>query len=167
MPPRIPDTVREAILRDIRAGQHSCRAIATKHRVSRTTVSALAKTEGVVDAFGRQQTQNATAARVVDNKARRARIAADLLVDAQRLRERAWTPHPVVVNTSDGPEVVTLPLPPPRDAQAIYTAVGIAVQRSMELDKYDADQGVDADRSMLVDLRDALRTARDSTQARP
>ena len=74
MPARTPDHKRAAILTDVRSGG-TCRSIAVKHGVSRTTVSNLAKESGIEDPFGRQQTQKATEAKAIDHKARLVAIA--------------------------------------------------------------------------------------------
>jgi hypothetical protein len=159
MPARIPDHKRTQILASIRAGEETCRGIARHHNVSDATVRKIAKDAGITDAFTREQTKAATRARVVDMAARRARIAEDLLDDVARLRERAWSEYPVVVNTSDGPEVIHLPRPPLRDVQAAYTSVGIAMDKHLGITRHDADPGVESGRSMLVTLAAAVGVA--------
>jgi hypothetical protein len=149
---------RAAILDDIKAGG-TCRGIARKHEVSDASVRKIAKDAGITDAFSRAQTENATRARTADMKAQRAQLAADLLADAQRLRERAWSPSQVVVGTKDGADIVTLDLPPLRDTREAYTAIGIAIDKHGKLGEMDADHGVGEAKAMLTDLMGALGQA--------
>jgi len=129
--------VRAAILADIKAGTLSRAKIAATHGVSRASVTNIATTAGVTDPFDRTATQKATQVAAVDARAARARLCADLMLDALRLRERAWAPYPVVTNTADGPEITMLPQPPLRDVQAAYTALGIAIDKALKVDAYD------------------------------
>lgn len=159
MPARIPDTKRAAILADIHAGTKSRAQIGRDHAVSPQTVSNIAKDAGVTDAFSRLQTENATRAAVADNRSRRAQIAAQLLDDVARFRERAWSPYTYYERGSDGPELVTLDLPPLKEAKEAYVAIGISLQRHAELEKFDADRGDEQARSMLGDLAEAIGKA--------
>lgn len=138
----------------------SCRGIATKHKVSVSTVSKIASDEG--ESFERSQTEQATRARVADLAAMRAQLAADLLADTQRLRERAWASYQVVQNTKDGPEVVTLDRPPLRDVQAAYTSIAIAADKAAMLIKQDSDGGVDKAKGIVGALVEGLRAAADA-----
>lgn len=141
MPKPLPPKKRAAILADIKAGQKSRNAIARDHGVSTSTVSGIASSEGLTDAFDRSGTEAATRARVIDCKAAREQLKADLLADAQRFRERAWSPYQVVVSTPEGAEVVTLDLPPLTEARAAYTAIGIAIDKSLRLEQHDSGEG--------------------------
>ncbi len=159
MPPRLPDDKRAAILADIRAGALGNRQIASKHGISPSTVTKLAKDSGANNAFERSQTAKATHAVVEDNRSRRARIASELLDDVARFRERAWSKYTYYERGSDGPELVTLELPPLKEAKEAYVAIGISLQRHAELEKLDADRGDEGARSMLGDLAEALEHA--------
>lgn len=161
MPAPIPDNVRTAILADIQAGEKGCRAIARDHGVSPDTVSQAARDAGILDAFGRTQTETATRARQADLAARRAQIAELLLDDIERLRDRAWEPYQVVTSSQHGAEITTLPLPPLRDAQAAYTSIAISLDKHLALVRHDGDTGGDLEsaRSLLGDLGRALGVA--------
>lgn len=161
MPAPLAAEVRAAILTDITAGTLSARAIAKKHGVASSTVSKLAADNGVANAFERAQTQKATRAQEHDSRARRAALAAALLDDAARLRERAWQPYVVVVGTAQGAERVTLELPPLGDVRSAYTAVGIVIDKHLALDRHDStgQAGADDVRSMLGTLGAALADA--------
>lgn len=121
MPPRIPDDKRADILADVQAGEKSRGKIAREHGVSTTTVSKIAREEGIDQPFSREQTEKATAAAVTDAKARRAALASDALTGAQaaldRLRER-------VADMSD------------RD---LITLFGVATDKHVALDRHDSD----------------------------
>ena len=110
MPKPLPPKKRAAILADIKAGQKSRNQVARDHGVSTSTVSGIAKQANLTEAFDRSGTEAATRARVIDCKAAREQLKSDLLADAQRFRERAWSPYQVVVSTPEGAEVVTLDL---------------------------------------------------------
>lgn len=161
MPAPIPDNVRAAILTDIQAGEKGCRAIARDHDVSDGTVRNIAEDAGILDAFTRVNTENATRARQSDLAARRAVIAEMLLDDIQALRDRAWQPYQVVTSSQHGAEITELPLPPLRDAQAAYTSIAVALDKHLALVRHDGDTGGDLDsaRSLLGDLGRALGLA--------
>jgi transposase-like protein len=159
MPPRIDDDKRAEILNDIQAGVLSRNAIARKHGVASSTVAVIADENGIEDAFDRTKVENATRARTADMRARRALLAEGLLVDAELLRDRAWSKYPIAVTTMKGPELVELPAPPLDQIRNAYVAVGIALQRHMELVKHDADTGATEVKSMLGSLATGLEAA--------
>lgn len=164
--PRISDAKRAAIADDIRAGG-TCRGIATKHSVSADSVRRIAAAENIPDPFVRTATESATRARVADLAAMRAQLAADLLADTQRLRQRAWESYQIVQNTKDGPVVVDLERPPLRDVQAAYTSIAIAADKSAMLVRQDSDGGVEHARGVIGALADALRTTAENLPGEP
>lgn len=144
MPKPLSTRKRNTVLADIRAAKangSSVRKIATAHGIAPSTVTRIAKEHGLGDAFERSQTRKATRAREDDCKALRAQLKLDLLTDAQRFRKRAWESYQVVVGTPEGAEIVHLDLPPLPDARAAYTAIGIAVDKSIRLEQHDSDEG--------------------------
>lgn len=136
--PRLPDDKRAAILADIKAGELGNREIARRHGVSPGTVTNIARASRAANVFERSQTEKATRAVVADNRAARAVLAADLLSDAQKLRHRAWSPYSYYERGREGPELVTLDLPPLREVKEAYAALGISVQRHLELERHDS-----------------------------
>jgi hypothetical protein len=145
VPPPLSDRKRRAILADIEAEADSCRGIAAKHGVSRTTVSDLAKKNGF--AFGRQQTKRATEAAVVDAKARRAEISRKFLEKADKLLDQMDRPH-LVFNfggkDNDYNERL-LDAPPTADLRNLMTSAAIAFDKHMAADRHDNDdQGLAA-----------------------
>ena len=165
MPARIPNTTRTAILADIHAGTKGRNQIARDHGVSVGTVTNIATKAGIGQtAFDRSASEKATQAVLADNRSRRAEIAAQLLDDVTRFRQRAWSPYTYYERGSDGPELVTLDLPPLKEAKEAYVAIGISLQRHAELEKLDAGRGDENARSMLGDLADAIsQAARDAS----
>lgn len=159
MPKPLPADKRAAILKDIQAGQKSRNQIARDHGVSVSTVSGIAKDAGLTDAFDRSKTKSATRAREVDCKALRAQLKQDLLEDAQRLRARAWKPYQVVVSTPQGADIVTLEEPPLAEVRSAFTAIGIAIDKSIVLERHDSADGAADAKSMLGSLADALGMA--------
>lgn len=154
----LPPEKRDAILADIRAGGKSLTQIAKDHQVGKATVHGIAKKAGLADAFDRTQTEQATQAHAADARARREQLKLALLGDAERLRKRAWEQYEVVVDSrQDGPQTMTLDLPPLQDVRAAYAAIGIAIDKSVRLDQYDStDSDVDA-KSMIGDLAEGIR----------
>jgi hypothetical protein len=167
VPPPIPDNIRTAILADVRAHRGSCRSIGRTHGVSDATVRKLAKDAGLVDAFSRAQTENATRARVADIKAQRAQLAVDLLSDVHRLRHRAWSPYVMPVSGPEGVELVELKLPPLGEVRNAYTSIGIAVDKHLALIRVDADAGTEEARSMIGALAAGLQVAYEQMQGAP
>lgn len=159
MPEPLAEDKRAAILADIHAGTKSRNQIARDHSVAASTVTRLAKDANVNEAFDRSKTEKATRAKAVDVKALREQLKQDLLADAQRFRERAWGPYQVVVSTPHGADIVTLDEPPLTEARAAYTAIGIAIDKSLVLEKHDAVDGAAGAKSMLANLADALGVA--------
>ena len=139
MPKPIPAEQRAAILDDIRAGRKSRNQIARDHGVAASTVTRVAQDANVENAFDRSETEKATRARAVDVKALREQLKQDLLEDAQRFRQRAWSPYQVVVSTPQGADIVTIDEPPLTEARAAYTAIGIAIDKSLRLEQHDTD----------------------------
>jgi transposase-like protein len=157
MPKPLPEEKRAAILEDIQAGEKSRNQIARDHGVSVSTVTGIAKAEGLTEAFDRSRTEKATRAKAVDVKALREQLKLDLLEDAQRLRRRAWSPYQVVVSTPQGADVVTIDEPPLGEARAAYTAIGIAIDKSLVLEKHDSTGGDSGAGSMLDALAEGIR----------
>lgn len=138
MPPRIPDDKRAAILADIQAGTKGRNQIARDHDVSVGTVTKIAKDEAVTDAFDRSQVEKATKAAVADSRSRRAQLASDLLDDAEKLRNRAWSAYSYYERGQGGPELVTLDLPPLKEVKEAYVSLGVAVDKHVALERHDA-----------------------------
>jgi transposase-like protein len=160
MPTRIPDAKRAKIAADIRAKGMSRNEIARKYRVSAASVGNIAAEEGIEDAFDRTHVAKAAHAKAADNKVRRAQLASDLLDDAQRLRQRAWSPYSIAMSTPQGVEVIELELPPLPDVRSAYTAIGIASDKTIAIEKHDTqDDGADHAKSMLGRLFTGLAEA--------
>jgi hypothetical protein len=140
MPSPIPEETRAAVLEDIASEEElSTRTIADRHGVSESTVRKIAKDNGFTDAFTRANTENATRARVADMASRRAELAAGLLEDAEKLRKRAWSKYIHVANGSEGLESIELDLPPLSEVRNAYAALGISVDKHLQLVKHDTD----------------------------
>lgn len=156
MPQRMAPGKRAAILRDIKAGGQSRNQIARTHGVAASTVGKIATDEGIDDAFDRTHALKGARAKAIDNRAKRAQLESDLLDDAQKFRERAWSMYKVVVGGTEGAEVVELDLPPLQDARAAYTAIGIIVDKSVAIEKHDSGDDAEAAKSVLAAVMDGL-----------
>ncbi|WP_025620355.1 helix-turn-helix domain containing protein [Salinispora cortesiana] len=111
--------------------------------------------------FDRTATRAATEAKRDDARAKRAALANALLDDANRLRQRLWQEACYVDH--GGKEFFrvdwTMPEPTFADKQKIMQSVGIAIDKAVRLDEYDADPGIDAAKSMLGALARSLGAA--------
>lgn len=111
--------------------------------------------------FDRARTAEATRAKVVDAKARRAQLANDLLDDAQRLRRQMWKPCKAFNfgGKDNSYNEVQLDEPTFADKLKIMQAAGLAADKHVRLVELDADQGIDDAKAMLADLAEALGQA--------
>ncbi|WP_156366038.1 helix-turn-helix domain-containing protein [Nocardiopsis sp. NRRL B-16309] len=164
MPPRIPDEKRAAIVADLQAGK-TRNQIARDHDVSPSTVSKVANEEQ--HAFDRTQVIHATRAKQADNRARRARLSADLLSDAERLRKQLW--EPTTIGAFGGREgdwhTAEVEEPPFADKRAILSSVQTAVRAHTELEKVDAAGSADGAKSMLGNLFATVKQAWEAESA--
>jgi len=150
------DPAKRAQIRPLHDSGMSLTAIAAKLGTSPATISKYATLDGIP--FDRSMTVKATAAHKVDLAAMRADLAHGLLTDAAWFREQARLPGQRM--TVQG-VLVDLSRPEAGDARNWMTSLGIAVQRSMELEKFDSDRGVGDAVSVLDSLSAALKTAAD------
>jgi hypothetical protein len=116
------------------AAGKSCREIAAEVGRSASTVSAMAKANG--HSFARAGTEKATAARVVDNAAKRAALATRLADAADEMLDRA---------RASGTST---------DAKNYMIAAGIAVDKSVVLDRVANPEG--QAKGLLEQLVDSL-----------
>ncbi len=155
-------TDEDATLRQLHAEGKSLHAIAGIMGKSKPTVSVHAKTLGLT--WDRTRTANATQARSIDAKARRASLQVSLLEDAERLRAELWLPVEYVDHGGkDFVEVRwTMPTPSYQDRLRIMQTVGAAIDRSLKLADHDST-GADAVRSLLGGI--AVQLGIDDTPA--
>lgn len=128
-------------VRDLHANGLGRNAIAEQMGRSGRTVSRIAAELGLT--FDRERTKAATAAKVIDAKARRAALALALLDDAALLRAQLWSPAKAFnfggkENTYNE---VTLDEPTFADKRNIAQAVSVLLDRSIKLDAYDKGDG--------------------------
>ena len=134
MPPRMAPDKRAAILAAIRAGGPR-NQIARDHSVSSSTVTRIARENGLTDAFDRSQTKKATEAKLVDHQAalaalasRFASVAGNILASYEAMTAEDWaevSPH----------------------TRAI--ALGICADKARELAPDGGEAQVEAARSLL------------------
>ena len=160
MPPPLDPELRAAIIASIKAGGKR-NEIAREHHVSVSTVSRIAQQEGLGDAFDRSQTENATRAMQIDNKARRAGISARLLDKAEQCLDLMDEPY--LVHSFGGKDNTynehLLDRPPSTDMRNFMTTAAVAIDKHAVLEKLDSDQGAAGARSMLLNLSAALNVA--------
>lgn len=163
MPRPIEPEKREAILADIRGGQLGRNEIARKHGVAGSTVGKVASDEGLLDAFDRAETENATRAKRADLAKERAEVSALLLRRAKEALLQFDQPH-VVFNIGGKDNVYTEHLmdrPPTGDMRNLAIVAGVAIQRHIELDRHDSDDGASDAASLVKALAAGLNAAAD------
>lgn len=153
MPDPTPADVIERI-RDLATAGMGCNEIARQLNVSPRTVSRYAPP----GAFDRSATLAAVKARQADMAERRAKLAADLLEDAERMRRQLWEPTVVFNfggkdNTYEDHE---LPEQPTEGKRTLMQAVSTAVAAHVRLVDHDGDGGLDEAKSVLDGFMDAV-----------
>lgn len=138
--PPVDSKTRAKIRRLAREGL-SQSEVARRCDVSRSTVAKVCAESRPPISFDRSKTREAVAAHAVDLKARRQRLAADMLDDVDQLRARMWTEHTVQGVTKDGEHWQYEDVYGPRDLQALFTSTGIAIDKHLVLVRHDSDGG--------------------------
>lgn len=148
---------RASIVASIRAGK-ARNEVARESGRSPGTITTIARDEGL--SFERAgEVAAATEARQADNRARRAALIGALYEDADWMRQKLRERHTVHDFTKDG-EFVTgeIDLPTAGDMRAYMTAVGIALDKALLLER--ADGGADGQaRGLLERLIDGIEGA--------
>lgn len=148
-------------VRELHSQGLSRNAIGKELRRSGRTVSRIAAELGLE--FERSdRTRAATAAKKADGQARRAQLQLDALDAAGRLFSQMFAPTKVYnfggkendYNEREHDE------PPFRDKRDIATAIKALADTALKLAEYDKATGNEDEKSMLVDLRQALIDAR-------
>lgn len=134
--------------------------------VSAGTVTNIARALGL--SFDRSETAAATAAKVVDLKARRAAIQARLIARAEKVLDRLeGDTYTALVKTAGGAEEVReLHFVPARDEKDLQYVVGGYLIADERLQRASGDSGEDATRSMLSGLFQDVQGAWETAKAR-
>jgi hypothetical protein len=162
----VTDAERDRV-RQLHAAGRGRNEIALELDRSAGIVSKIAKQLGL--SFDRAVTRAATAAKVADAKAKRARLMHDLLADAEQLRRQLFAPCKVHAfgGKDNTYNEAALERPPFRDQRDIVQAVSVAVNASLRLDLHDGDAGADEARSMIGALAAGLQVAYEQMQSAP
>lgn len=158
MPKPLPPDLRNAIAEAIRAGGKR-NQIAREHGVSPSTVSKIARDDGLTNAFDRTHTENATRAKQADNRAMRAELARRLLVKANEFIDLMDQPHKVFNfgGKDNTYNEKTLPRPPASDLRNLMTAAAVAIDKHVVIERLDSGAGADQAASLLGSLFDQLQ----------
>lgn len=138
MPAPLNPEHRARITQAIREGGQR-NTIAREHNVSGSTVSGIAKAEGIH--FDRSQTRHARVALAEDYASRRAQLREDLLADAIKVRQRFWKPCTVFKFGGKDNTLNSIDLPEPdfEGQRHIATTVGTLVDKLAVLERVEAD----------------------------
>lgn len=150
MPQRKPITDAERVrVVELHNAGWSRAAIARDLGRAPSTVGKIAAAAGVD--FDRTRTEQATAAKQADNRAKRADLESLLLDDALELRKRLWQPARVYAfgGKENDYNEAWLDEPPFADKRQIMQTAGTAVDKAIKIAAVDADNGADEAKSML------------------
>lgn len=126
----------EAKLKQLHGQGLSLNEIARQLHRSNSTIGKYSKQLGL--SYARARTKNATKAKQADAAALRAELKLRLLREAREFMNDLHRPQLVYSFTQRGEYVEhEMPKPPPADARNLMTSVGIALQRSIELERVD------------------------------
>nr|WP_302475382.1 helix-turn-helix domain-containing protein [Nocardiopsis sp. HUAS JQ3] len=160
------DPATRARARELHAQGWKRNAIARELGMSGSTVSGIIHAAG--KSFDRTATEAATEARVADTAAtraelaeRRARLSAELLGDAEKLRALLWQPfrHGEFGGKDNVWSEVSLPQPPVGAQRTILASVHQAIKDHIELERLDSDNGVADAAGVLGDILSGVRAA--------
>lgn len=142
-------------------------AIAERTGLSPASVSKLAHGAGLE--FDRTRVAAATAAKTVDNRARRAELETGLLDDAARLRAQLFAPMTAFAfgGKDNDYNEHEIPQPDARSQKDIMAAVGTAITASAKLAELNTAVGEETGRSMLGALAEGLQRAYAALPAEP
>jgi len=109
--------------------------------------------------FDRAATAAAVKARQTDLAARRAALAANLLADAERLREQMWQPGVVYAFGGKDNDYNEHPVdePPAAEKRTLMQAATAAMTAHLKLIDHDVDNGVDEARDVAKAIAEGLR----------
>ncbi|MFG3136119.1 hypothetical protein ACGFZA_07835 [Streptomyces sp. NPDC048211] len=143
-------------LRALHADGLGRNAIAREMDIAPAAVSRTAARLGLT--FDRSKIQAATAARLADLAERRSLLAEDLITDAEKLRAQIWQPHLYWDwgGKDHDYDDKLADEPTPGDKRALMGAAGMAIDRSLKLAPAEESSGLDAAKSMLGSLGEAL-----------
>lgn len=143
-------------LRELHARGLGRNAISREMGITNSVVSRTAAHLGLD--FDRSKIQAATQARLADLAERRALLAEDLQGDAEKLRAQMW--EETTVYAFGGKENTfndhTFDEAPAAEKRALMGTAGMAIDRSLKLAPAEASSGLDAAKSMLGSLGEAL-----------
>lgn len=156
MPGGTIDPERFDELRDLHTQGYGRNRIAREMDVPPVMVSRTAEHLGLT--FDRSQIQAATEARLADLAERRSMLAEDLIGDAEKLRAQMWEPTTVFSfggkdNTYEDHDFDEAPA---AEKRSLMSTAGMAIDRSLKLAPTQESSGLDAAKSMLGSLGDAL-----------
>lgn len=163
---RIDPAVRTAIETELQAGSGRSRAaIAREHGVSTRTVQRFADQLGLRDPWNTADTRKATEAATDRRRALRSQLADQLLTEdipllraqlREPMRKTVVLPGPDGASTErvDEDDAVVA-----RARQALMTSVGIAVDKTIAIDKHDVQDDADQAGEVLGKLFDGLGAA--------
>lgn len=163
-PPKVTQTHRDRVA-DLHSRGYGRNAIARELDLAPATITTIARELGLT--FDRTATKVAVQARKTEAAAIRSELELQLLHDAQKLRAQIWQPHEYIAHGGKDFDEArwTQDEPSPVDKLKLMQAAGNAIDRSIRLGELDKDDEVEAARSMLVQLFEAMGVALEGVSA--
>lgn len=155
---RIPDEIRVEVVRLARTGLPR-NQVADKAGVSRVSVSRICAEHGI--SFDRSATAAATAAKVIDFKAKRQALSEKFLERANGLLDEmnaAFMAYSFGGRDNDYSERLQ-PSAPPGDKRSLMQAATYALNAHLAIEAKDGDKGIEGAKSMLGALAAGIEAA--------
>lgn len=152
-------SMRAAIVRELQKGDGVTK-IARRHGLSVSPVIRIRKEEGLAPLATDAEKVSAAHARdvwLLEARRRRAKLMVDLLGDAEKLRAALWQPAKVFGFGGKDYAYADHQLSEPdfKGKQALMISIGIAVDKSLQLEKHD-QEGAAAAKAAIIQLVDQL-----------
>jgi transposase-like protein len=152
-------SMRVAIVKELQRGD-GVTQIARHHGLSVSPVIRIRREEGLQPLATDAEKISAANARdvwLLEARRRRAKLMVDLLSDAEKLRAALWLPAKVYGFGGKEYEYAEHQLSEPdfKGKQALMISIGIAIDKSLSLEKYD-QEGAAAAKAAIIALVDQL-----------
>lgn len=150
----INDTEKQ-IIRDMYAQGYGLRKIAKEIQRSPQAVSNFCEREHLF--FGPSIGEDSNQKRFEKLREQRLITAEKVLSDILRMRERAWDQYEIVVNTSEGTEILLLDEPPLKEQSDAYKAIEAMVRTFNTLMEGLDTNGTESAKSVLSNMLTGLQ----------
>lgn len=170
---RITEVKRTRILEALQQPGAKLARVARRFGVSPSAVKVIRAHAGMAPLATPEQKRLAAEARdtlLVEARRRRAQLMLRLLEDAERLRQRIFEPATAYTFGGSGDNYGfvehEIEEPDAKSKQALAIAMGIAIDKSLQLEKYDSESTTAA-RGAIIELVDRLKAMPEDGEPEP